>query len=182
MRFLIIRTVMKTKSYKLIIAILLAILILIISAIGIGVYYNSHEIHFKVGSTITTVNSTRPIDKLKSLVLLKGDTTAYAELNIAYLNEEYEEEYLFYSLYMANKYNYPPAYFYVFHCLTSIYENHKTGKIDKETEALALKYLRKGVELGDVNSILQMSELYTSGKYVHKDIALGKKLLKRIQK
>lgn len=173
---------MKTKGYKLIIAILLAILILIISAIGIGVYYNSHEIHFKVGSTITTGNSTRPIDKLKSLVLLKGDTTAYAELNIAYLNEEYEEEYLFYSLYMANKYNYPPAYFYVFHCLTSIYENHKTGKIDKETEALALKYLRKGVELGDVNSILQMSELYTSGKYVHKDIALGKILLKRIQK
>jgi len=45
-----------------------------------------------------------------------------------------------------------------------------------------LKYLRTGVELGDVNSILQMSELYTSGKYVHKDIALGKRLLKRIRK
>ncbi len=169
---------MKTKSYKLIIAILFTILI--ISATGM--YYNSHEIHFKVGSKVTTGNSTRPIDKLKSLVLLKGDTTAYAELNIAYLNEEYEEEYLIYSLIMANKYNYPPAYFYVFDCLTSIYENHKTGEIDKETEALALKYLRKGVELGDVNSILQMSELYTSGKYVHKDIALGNKLLERIQK
>ncbi|WP_321439036.1 hypothetical protein [uncultured Bacteroides sp.] len=173
---------MKPKSYKLIIIILTLIILTIISIIGIALYENSQNDYFKKGDIVTTGNSTRPIEKLKSLVLLKGDTIAYNELNIAYLEEEYEEEYLTYSLFMANKYNYPPAYFYVYHCLTSIYENHRTGKIDKETKSLALKYLSKGVELGDINSILQMSELYINGKYVHKDINLGKKLLKRIQK
>lgn len=142
--------------------------------LGILVFY--HYWQNNKAEVIITGNNTRPIDKLKSLVWLKGDTVAYNELDIAYLNEENEEEYLVYSLYMANKYNYPRAYFYVYYCLTSIYENRPTGKIDEETKEMALKYLRKGVELGDNNSKIAMGLLYIHGKHVPKDAVLGKKL------
>lgn len=157
------------KMKKIAIAIVLMSLIL-----GILVFHYCRRNNERV-ATITG-NNTRPIDELKSLVWLKGDTTAYNELYIAYLDEEYDEEYLVYSLYMANKYNYPPAYFFVYDCLTSIYENHPTGKIDEKTKKLALSYLKKGVELGDYNSKIAMGLLYMHGKYVPKDTVLGKKL------
>jgi len=65
---------------------------------------------------VITMNNTRPINELKELVLLKGDTAAYDELATAYLTDKYNEEYLLYSLVMANKYNYPRAYFQVYEC------------------------------------------------------------------
>jgi len=171
---------MKTRSYKFIIAILIIFIFILIRGISLFYHYHYRYCSIKVGDTITIGNNTRPIDELKSLVLFKGDTRAYEELCTAYLNEEYDEEFLIYSLFMANKYNHPRACYYVYHCLTSIYENHHNGKIDKETKTLALKYLSKGVELGDPSSLSEMGELYINGKYVPKDTILGEKLLKKI--
>jgi len=67
---------------------------------------------------VITMNNTRPINELKELVLLKGDTMAYVELKTAYLNEKYKEEYLLYSIIMADKYNYPSAYYQVYDCIS----------------------------------------------------------------
>jgi len=124
---------------------------------------------------VITVNNTRPINELKELVLTKGDTVAYNELAIAYLNEDFEEEYLIYSMVMANKYNYHRAYYQVYDCLTSVFEHH-AGEIDEGTKALAIEYLKKGVELRDPESTKYLGGLYLEGKYVPRDTILGRKL------
>jgi TPR repeat protein len=121
------------------------------------------------------MNDTRPIDELKDLVLLKGDTGAFEELAIAYLNEKYDEEFLIYSMVMANKYNYPRAYYYVYYCLTTVFEHH-SGIIDESTKVLAIKYIMKGSELKDPVSMKYLGGLYLQGKYVPKDTILGKRL------
>ena len=130
---------------------------------------------------VRTLNSTRPIKELKELVLLKGDTFAYEELWVAFMNEKYNQEYLIYSIIMADRYNYPHAYFYVYHCLTSVFE-YKAGVIDEETKTLAIKYLKRGVELKDCNSTKELGDLYLEGKYVLKDTILGRKLEKEGRK
>jgi TPR repeat protein len=130
---------------------------------------------------VITMNQTRPINELKKLVLTKGDTLAYDELEIAFLHEKYREEYLIYSIIMADKYNYPRAYFQVYHCLTSAFENHN-GVIDEATKKMALNYLQKGVDLGECQSTKKLGELYMTGKYVLKDTVLGKKLEEKSRK
>ena len=127
------------------------------------------------------MNDTRPIKELKELVLSKGDTVAYDELSIAYLNEEFGEEYLLYSLVMANKYHYPHAYYHVFACLISVYENNNIA-IDNETVELAICYIKKGAELKEGNSLAFLSDLYNEGKYVDRDTILGNKLAKEAHK
>jgi len=148
----------------------LYILLLIIAVSSISCQHKKNQ-HVEV----ITMNNTRPIKELKELVLLKGDTVAYDELAIAYLTDKYNEEYLLYSIFMANKYNYHRAYFQVYNCLTSIYEHHSV-EIDDITKALAIEYLRKGVELNDPESTKYLADLYLEGKYVPKDTILGKKL------
>ena len=127
-----------------------------------------HPIH------VRTLNSTRPIKELKELVLLKGDTVAYDELWVAFMNEKYNQEYLIYSIVMADRYNYPHAFFLVYYCLTSVFE-YKAGVIDEETKTLAIKYLKRGVDLKDCNSTKELGNLYLEGKYVPKDTIMGKK-------
>ncbi|MDR2840743.1 MAG: hypothetical protein LBV75_05710, partial [Paludibacter sp.] len=68
----------------------------------------------KPAYVITINDHLHPIEELKGLVLEKGDTAAYDELIVAYMTEEPEYENLIYSMIMANKYNYPPAYFEVY--------------------------------------------------------------------
>lgn len=124
-------------------------------------------------------HNVRPVEELKELVLL-GDTKAYDELQIAYLKGKYGEECLTYSRIMADKYNYPRAYFHVYYYLTYSHVPHST-KIDRTTIALALKYLKKGVSLRDPESTSVMGALCLEGKYVPKDTVLGKSLLKGSQ-
>jgi len=130
---------------------------------------------------VITMNQTRPINELKELVLTKGDTVAYDELATAFMNEKYPEEYLIYSIIMADKYNYSPAYFQVYYCLTSTFEHHVVP-IDIKTKNLALKYLKKGVDLNESQAIRFLSELYMTGKYVSKDTILGKRLEEKFDK
>lgn len=125
---------------------------------------------------IITMNQTRPIEELKELVLLKGDTVAYDELAIAFIDEKYDEEFLIYSMIMANKYNYPRAYYNVYYCLTSVFEHHSYAEIDKTTKELAIGYLKRGVELKDAVSTKYLGDLYLEGRFVNKDTVLGKKL------
>ena len=129
---------------------------------------------------VISMNNTRSIDQLKKLAL-KGDTTAYDELEVALMNDKYKEEYLIYSMVMANKYRYPRAYFQVYYCLTSIFEHH-SGLIDEKTKVLAIEYLKKGVELKECQSVKELGNLYMEGKYVPKDTILGKELEKEGRK
>jgi TPR repeat protein len=147
------------------------LLISIIIILIISLYRQNAE----SGIEVITMNHTRPINELKELVLTKGDTAAYEELAIAFMNEKYYEEYLIYSILMANKYRYSRAYFQVYCCLTFDLKHH-AKIIDEETIALAVKYLKKGAELKECQAMVALGSLYLEGKYVSKDTLLGKKL------
>jgi len=153
---------------------------ILVITVGLFTFYHINSDKQVLVESVS-MNNTRPIQELKKLVLSKGDTIAYKELRIAYLNVDYyEQEYLLYSIIMADKYNYPKAYYYVYMCLTSIFEWHHYGKIDERTKKLALKYLKEGAELNDGESTNELSKLYFEGKYVVKDSILGKKLENKV--
>ncbi len=88
---------------------------------------------------------TRSMSILKDLVLTKGDKDAYYELKMAYLDYEYPEEFLLYSMTMANRYDFAEAYFDVYGCLKNIYYSDIT-KIDQKSANLAIDYLLKANE------------------------------------
>ncbi|MFV0586222.1 hypothetical protein [Bacteroides reticulotermitis] len=128
---------------------------------------------------VKTMNHTRPIEVLKELVLIEGDSVAYNELMIAYLSEEYREEYLVYSLFMIHQYNYPRAYSNVYSCLERASESYG-NVMDERTKEMALKYLRRGAELNDYNSLSYLWSLYLEGKYVPKDTIMSQKIKNRM--
>lgn len=89
----------------------------------------------------------KSMTELKKAVLYNGDINAYNELDIAYLDYTFQEEFLLYAMIMANKYDYPQAYFDVFTCLTGIYLSD-LNQLDEKTASLAIDYLLKAYEKG----------------------------------
>ncbi len=84
---------------------------------------------------------------LKKSVLQEGDTIAYRSLSIAFLDNDVTEEFLLYAMIMANKYDYPQAYFDVFNRLTKVFWFDLT-KIDEKSAELAIEYLIYAAEKG----------------------------------
>lgn len=129
---------------------------------------------------VITSNDTRPIELLKKIVIDSNDKSAYNELTDAYLNEQYHEEVLFYSLLMANISHYRQAYFDFYHLLKYADRSQGIKIFDNETRLLMIEYLKKGVALKHEQSMHELGELYMEGKYVPKDTILGKKLINSI--
>lgn len=109
-----------------------------------------------------TVNDTCSIDTLKDLVL-KGNKQAYSWLLQEYWEVSYyHEEFLLYSLIMANKFNIPNAYSSVYYNWTDIYNiNFRHEKMNEKTKSITMDYLRRGVELNDYASIEKMKEIHS---------------------
>jgi hypothetical protein len=84
---------------------------------------------------------------LKKAILIGGDKDAYYELKIAYLDYSYTEEFLLYAMIMANKYDYPQAYFDVYFFLTQVFSRN-IKNIDECSAKLAVEYLLKAYEKG----------------------------------
>jgi len=82
-------------------------------------------------------------------------------LNIAYLHCSYPEEMLFYSIIMANLYDYDQAYFDVYDYLSQIYVN--TLQLDDATANLAMSYLRKAAEKGHEQAKKELEKITNSG-------------------
>ncbi len=85
--------------------------------------------------------------ELKKAILYNGNTSAYDELNISYLDHSIQEEFLFYALIMANKYDYPQAYFDVYFYLTQFFSTD-ISNIDDKSAKLAIEYLLKAKDKG----------------------------------
>ena len=102
------------------------------------------------------------IDSIKDLVLKgKGDEDVCSYLFQEYIYVHYSQEFLLYSLIMANKFNIPSAYYFVYSDWTGIYDIHfRDEKIDERTKNIAMDYLRRGVELKDNSSIGEMEDIY----------------------
>ena len=127
--------------------------------------------------------TSKPVNELESLVL-KGDTNAYDELFIAYLDIG-STRLLPYALLMANKYDYTDAYYDVYFCLTLLYwddcldESCYLDSLDIQTRTMALEYLKKAADKGERNALRDLGWLYLEGKHVKKDSILGNQLLAR---
>ena len=123
---------------------------------------------------VITMNNSRPIEELKQLVL-KGDTAAFDDLVVAFMDKGHEEENLVYAIFMAHRYNYPPAYFDVYSCLKIVSESYGR-KMDKKTKELAIEYLKKAAELKNCSAMIALRSMYREGEYVPKDTIMSKKL------
>lgn len=95
----------------------------------------------KNDNSVSMNHREQPDWELEKLVIEQGDTSAYYNLSVAYLDYS-SEKFLPYALIMANKYDYPQAYFDVFTCLTDIYIEN-INQIDTTTANLAINYLLK---------------------------------------
>ncbi len=108
----------------------------------------------------------RPISELEYLVVVKGDTNAYRELDIAYLDLEHGKFFKFAKV-MADKYDYKQAYYDVFiQTLKSTRRKGTTLSLDSctiEERQLAIKYLKLAEEKGHHQAKDEIEELKKEG-------------------
>lgn len=121
----------------------------------------------------------KALKELKEKVIKTGDVQSYEALSTAYMDYGIKE-FLPYALLMANKYDYPQAYYDVYECLVLMQApgQDNLDSLDPKTLTMALDYLKlsseKGLHLG--KKIL--GEYYIGGKYFTKDTIKGNQLLR----
>lgn len=131
------------------------------------------------------INSTTKIDRsfYKEEALTKGDTSAYYQLSLDYMDSPYEG-FLYTALIMANKYDYHLAYEDTYYCLTNYYhkkEFTELESLDEKTRTMALSYLKAGAEKGNRECKRILGNLYTEGKYLDKNEELGNDLKEEVE-
>jgi len=98
------------------------------------------------------IKDSQKIEKLIEAIKSEGDTLAFIELQDIYFNSGKRKEFLYYSLYMSNAYNYKEAYFSNYMILKTDFINEK----NKLNNMYANFYLLKAYELGykySINSV-----------------------------
>lgn len=130
----------------------------------------------KVFPMNSTTNSDRNFYKKEALI--KGDTSAYYQLSLDYMDSPYDG-FLYTALIMANKYDYHLAYGDVYEVLTN--HDYKIGVselegLDEKTRTMALDYLKAGAEKGNKECKRILGRLYIEGQYVEKNEELGNRL------
>jgi hypothetical protein len=98
---------------------------------------------------------------LKEKIICNGDTVVYNELLNIYSDDWNKEDFLSFSIIMANKYDYPKAYFDVFETLISLpninanicVSNNCLDNgfycLDEKSKTLAIEYFINAVNKGD---------------------------------
>lgn len=100
---------------------------------------------------------------LRSLIdkaLNENDEFAYSEVRSHFFSEERLQDFCYYAIKMANKYNYPDAYYDVFVALT-LTENKPIDSLDNKTRCLALYYLLKAKELGSERGKYDIKNIFS---------------------
>lgn len=119
-----------------------------------------------VNSTKSTNEPDRTIRVLKALVVDKGDKEAYEELETAYLDFPHGQFYEIAKI-MADKYNYPQAYYDVYIQLLKPTNNSETTiSLDSCTEEEikeAISYLKKAFAKGFEPAGKELEELKQQG-------------------
>lgn len=108
-----------------------------------------------------TPNYMGDVDSLAELVM-QGDSDAFDKLEIGTMNDLTGAAILRYAFTMANKYHYSKAYYYVYLHLCkseSCLSRDSINKLTPETKRLALEYLKKGMEVGEYNSVRDWNDL-----------------------
>jgi len=102
---------------------------------------------------VLPINSTTNFDRkiYKEKCLNKGDTIAYYNLSMDYMDSPYDG-FLYTALIMANKHGYHLAYEDVYYILTDYYhkkEFTELDDLDQKTREIALDYLKTGAKIGN---------------------------------
>jgi hypothetical protein len=106
-------------------------------------------------SFVNDYNNKSKIENLCKKILIEGDTIAFRELRYIYMVSEHSEEFLYFSTFMAEKYNYGPA----FQTNYDILKDYKQSTMQR----LAIYNLVKSYELGNRNDIQELNELFPKG-------------------
>jgi len=129
-----------------------------------------------------------PIYNLKRDALGKGDIGAYQNLSTEYLDYS-TEEFLPIALEMANRHNYPVAYFDVYFTLTRIENLHEDSNSIEDWEnwnpkmkRLAFEYLLAGAELKHEQSIEILQDYFLKNKRLSKILNSQSDLIKTYSK
>ncbi len=110
----------------------------------------------------------KPIDSLRMKAILMGDTLAFNNLRIYYLDYP-PEDFIPYAIYFAEKYNYPKANYEVYLCLGMSYGQDlgefSESTMGKNQYALALKHLKIAAKADyyDASEILKQQMQYSNG-------------------
>lgn len=102
---------------------------------------------YSCDSPSSSIKDKKTLDNLVNKALNEGDEFAYCEVRSYFFLGEKLRDFYYYAMKMANKYDYPDAYYDVFVTLT-LPENVPIDSLEEKTKCLALYYLLKSKELG----------------------------------
>lgn len=122
----------------------------------------------------------RPSHKLEELALKDGDTNAYHELSIEYMDSPNDTTFYNTALAMANKHDYHSAYLDLYYTLTDYYHRNdyrNLDDLDSQKRKTAIDYLSIGANKGNKDCKKILGQYYLDGKYVTKNEIKGKKLM-----
>ena len=118
-------------------------------------YYELHKIQELKSTNINSYS----IEELKKKVWIKGDINSYIKLQATY-RESSPEDFLFWAMFMANKYGYPKAYEDVYYSIEESYSSDSAiFKMDDKTRTFALDYLKLAAEKNDTSASDKINEL-----------------------
>jgi len=118
-----------------------------------------------------------PLDMLKKKVISHGNKYAYEKLYFAYFDESGKEDFILYSIIMANKYESINGYYDVYSGLITVHENG-LADMNEDMRNIAIQYLKKAANLNSIRANEELGNLYIEGEYILRDTSLGKKLIK----
>lgn len=128
------------------------------------------------------------IEEYQKNVINNGDPDSFVKLIIHYGNlSDYKELYK-YALIMANEYNSGDGYNMAFESIIAMNNNNEYyditdfAKINAKAKSEALKYLKKGASLNDINCMSKLQEIYKNGIGVEKDVKKADEIKKKIEK
>jgi TPR repeat protein len=97
--------------------------------------------------------------KMLDSAIINADTLSYQQAFKDFIVSEHSQEFLYYSIKMAKRNNYPRAYFDTYTILNIL--DKRNGYLSQSDKNEALFYLLKAYEKGDINAKYKLDELYT---------------------
>mgnify|MGYP006924699356 FL=1 len=125
----------------------------------IGVIFSLCLLFYSCEVPSSSIKDEKTLRSLIDKALNENDEFAYSEVRAHYFSEERLQDFCYYAIKMANKYDYPDAYYDVFRTLT-LTENVPIDSLDNKTKCLALYYLLKSKEKGSEIGKYDMENIF----------------------
>lgn len=130
----------------------------------IGIIFCRLHVHDRWIEMTPPKPSDEEIQRLIKCVVNDGDIDSYNELSRVYGSKA-----LSYAIFMANEHHYGKACYDVYRDLISVYP--LSVNANEETARLAIAYLKKGADMGDISCYSGLCTEYAVGRYLPLDSA-----------